>query len=175
MMLSMCFFLLVIVVVSFRSFRGFITNLRLRIKAVVRQGGSERAESRNFRLYHFAAILLQIKYKKSEPLADRLQVRISRVWWSIGESNPWPLQCECSALTSSAFCTPILGFCLVVWGVSNFDRIEASIPHSFFIVLKRKNSANMSVISRWPNSFWFYTAIAGMQRSASAICIRGFS
>ena len=45
------------------------------------------AEPRYFRLCHPAAILLQIKYKKSEPLADRFQVRISRVWWSIGDSN----------------------------------------------------------------------------------------
>lgn len=41
------------------------------------------AEPSHFRLYHSHDILLQIKYKKSEPLADRLQVRISRVWWSI--------------------------------------------------------------------------------------------
>ncbi|MBQ3704817.1 MAG: hypothetical protein II888_00005, partial [Clostridia bacterium] len=40
-----------------------------------------------FELCHIADILLQIKYKKSEPFADRLQVRISRVWWSIADSN----------------------------------------------------------------------------------------
>ena len=34
-----------------------------------------------FKLCHIADLLLQIKYKKFEPLADRLQVRISRVWW----------------------------------------------------------------------------------------------
>jgi len=85
---------------SVRSFRVFITNLRLRIKDVVRQGGSKMTVPRNFRLYHFAAILLQIKYKKSEPLADRLQVRISRVWWSIGDSN----SCSAAAMVgSSAF------------------------------------------------------------------------
>lgn len=55
------------------------------------------AEPRYFRLCHPAAILLQIKYKKSEPLADRLQVRISRVWWSIGESNPVSLRFAHSA------------------------------------------------------------------------------
>ena len=39
--------------------------------------------------------------KKSEPVPYRNQVRISPVWWSIGESNPWPLQCECSALPTA--------------------------------------------------------------------------
>ena len=29
------------------------------------------------------------EYKKSEPSAYRLKVRISHVWWSIGDSN-WP-------------------------------------------------------------------------------------
>ena len=103
-------------------------------------------------------LILPMPHENEKALASAMFARV--LWWSIGESNPWPLQCECSALTSSAFCTPILGFCLVVWGVSNFDRIEASIPHPFF-VLKRKNSANMSVISRWPNSFCFIQRLPG--------------
>lgn len=28
------------------------------------------------------------------------------VWWSIGDSNPWPRQCECRALTKHAYIRP---------------------------------------------------------------------
>ena len=27
-------------------------------------------------------------------------------WWSIGDSNPWPRQCECRALTKHAYIRP---------------------------------------------------------------------
>ena len=31
---------------------------------------------------------------------------ILSVWWSIGDSNPWPRQCECRALTKHAYIRP---------------------------------------------------------------------
>lgn len=43
---------------------------------------------------------------KSEPIANRRKVRIYSLWWSIGDSNPWPRQCECRALTKHAYIRP---------------------------------------------------------------------
>lgn len=43
---------------------------------------------------------------KSEPISDWIKVRIILIWWSIGDSNPWPRQCECRALTKHAYIRP---------------------------------------------------------------------
>ena len=53
---------------------------------------------------HSASRLLHIHFNvrdkndKSEPFPYRDQVRISQVWWSIGDSNSWPSHCERDAL-----------------------------------------------------------------------------
>ena len=46
-------------------------------------------------------VILLEEIKKSEPVSNQNQVRISLAWWSIGESNPWPRQCECRALPTA--------------------------------------------------------------------------
>ena len=82
-------------------------SLKAQCQWVQTQGDASMHRPGFFAVFVKEASYLFIEIKKSEPVSNRNQVRISPVKWSIPDSNRWPLQCECSALTRQSYFNPL--------------------------------------------------------------------